>query len=106
MVSKPSDKSLTPVPRCERAWRASHATGARRRSDVRESVCGSPRGEAPRDQTSEVGDGPVDHAALFWLRTTASERMTVPQAASAAAWGHSSSSPIPFRKIPRTITRK
>jgi len=33
---------------CERARRASHANGPRRRSDARESVSGSPRGEAPR----------------------------------------------------------
>jgi len=33
---------------CERASRASHATGASRRSGERESVWGSPRGEAPR----------------------------------------------------------
>ena len=32
----------------ERAQRGSHANGARRRSDERESVSGSPRGEAPR----------------------------------------------------------
>ena len=32
----------------ERARRASHANGARRRSGARESVSGSPRGEAPR----------------------------------------------------------
>src|SRR5262252_10451435 len=32
----------------ERAPRASHANGARRRSGARESVSGSPRGEAPR----------------------------------------------------------
>ena len=32
----------------ERAQRASHANGARRRSGARESVWGSPRGEAPR----------------------------------------------------------
>ena len=30
--------NLTLVPRCERAWRASHATGARRRSGARERV--------------------------------------------------------------------
>src|SRR6185436_6831321 len=35
-------------PRSERAARASHANGARRRSGARESVSGSPRGEAPR----------------------------------------------------------
>jgi hypothetical protein len=39
---------LTLVPKCERALRASHATGARRRSGARERVYGSPRGEAPR----------------------------------------------------------
>jgi len=33
---------------CERASRASHANGASRRSGERESVSGSPRGEAPR----------------------------------------------------------
>jgi hypothetical protein len=33
---------------CERASRASHANGASRRSGERESVWGSPRGEAPR----------------------------------------------------------
>src|SRR6266540_4940710 len=32
----------------ERAWRVSHAIGARRRSGARERVSGSPRGEAPR----------------------------------------------------------
>ena len=34
--------------RCERAKRVSHANGASRRSGERESVSGSPRGEAPR----------------------------------------------------------
>jgi peptidoglycan/xylan/chitin deacetylase (PgdA/CDA1 family) len=38
----------TLAPRCEQAWRASHAIGARRRSGARERVAGSPRGEAPR----------------------------------------------------------
>src|SRR3954471_14588444 len=33
---------------CERAQRMSHGNGARRRSGARESVSGSPRGEAPR----------------------------------------------------------
>jgi hypothetical protein len=44
--------------------------------------------------------------ARFWLRNTASAHIARPQAASAAACGQSRSSPIPFRKIPRTITRK
>ena len=46
------------------------------------------------------------HAARLRLRATASESTIVPQAASAAACGHSRSRPMPFRKIPRTITRK
>ena len=37
---------------CERASRASHANGASRRSGERESVWGSPRGEAPRMRTT------------------------------------------------------
>ena len=39
------------------------------------------------------------------LRATASDSITTPQAASATASGHNRSRPIPFRKIPRTITR-
>jgi signal transduction histidine kinase len=39
----------------ERAQHASHANGARRRSGARESVWGSPGGEAPRINTDEVG---------------------------------------------------
>src|SRR5437867_4721690 len=38
----------------ERASRASHANGARRRSGARESVSGSPRGEAPRMISDEL----------------------------------------------------
>ena len=40
--------NLLRVARSERALRASHAIGARRRSGARERVLGSPRGEAPR----------------------------------------------------------
>src|SRR5262245_55308927 len=39
---------LTLGQKCERALRASHGTGARRRSGARGLVWGSPRGEAPR----------------------------------------------------------
>src|SRR6476659_7988124 len=63
---------------CERAPRASHANGARRRSGARESVSGSPRGEAPRiklanrrdlnrfevDQRLVVGDGRAELVLL------------------------------------------
>ena len=45
-------------------------------------------------------------AARLRLRSTASASIPVPQANSASACGHRSSSPMPFRKIPRTMTRK
>jgi hypothetical protein len=48
LVKKPSHKPDARSHGCERAWRASHAIGARRRSGARERVSGSPRGEAPR----------------------------------------------------------
>jgi hypothetical protein len=40
----------------ERKQRVSHANGARRRSGARESVSGSPRGEAPRKRKAGYGD--------------------------------------------------
>src|SRR3954471_4138093 len=42
---------------CERAQRVSHENGARRRSGARESVSGSPRGEAPRMRIEERAEG-------------------------------------------------
>ena len=39
-------------------------------------------------------------------RSVASVSMPAPQASSASACGHRISRPTPFRKIPRTITRK
>src|SRR5262249_19621015 len=49
--------NLVLVHRCERASRASHATGASRRSGERGRVSGSPRGEAPR---LRLDRGPLD----------------------------------------------
>ena len=45
-------------------------------------------------------------AARLRLRSTARPSIPVPHADIASACGQSSSSPIPFRKMPRTITRK
>jgi hypothetical protein len=42
----------------------SHANGARRRSGARESVSGSPRGEAPR---IKLDLWPRAHGSLLWL---------------------------------------
>ena len=61
--SQPSGSCLTNLrltPRCERAVRASHAIGARRRSGAREGVSGSPRGEAPRIETGPTVTGARD----------------------------------------------
>lgn len=46
------------------------------------------------------------YAVRLRLRMTARARTTSPQAAIAVACGHSSSRPMPLRKMPRTITRK
>src|SRR6186713_1135778 len=53
--------------RSARATRASHANGASRRSGERESVSGSPRGEAPRMRLDVL----LDVACLFKTRSEA-----------------------------------
>ncbi len=60
---KPSHQPAARAQR-ERAWRASHANGARRRSGARERVWGSPRGEAPRIRLDAISPGPRGDGTL------------------------------------------
>ena len=56
---------------------------------------------------NRVGAQPsVSYDSRLLDRRVASVRIASPHPASASACGHSVSSPTPFRKMPRTITRK
>jgi hypothetical protein len=62
--------------------------------------------EVRRDLGFGAWDLTLVQTARLRLRSTASASIPVPHADSASACGHRSSSPMPFRKIPRTMTRK
>ena len=46
------------------------------------------------------------HAKRFWKRSELSVNSRMPSTVSATNCGHNMSSPLPFRKIPRMITKK